>query len=134
GHAHASCGPVAKLPAAAARSSWIGVLVGLTIHTLIDGMALAASVQMDHLHGGAGGLLLGFGTFLAVFLHKPLDAVSITSMMAASGRSPRVRQLANLAFALACPLGAALCYAGLAGGGGVLVAYLLAFSAGVFLC
>ena len=137
-HEHAACVHALAadgiVPGSAAGSSWIGVLVGLTIHTLIDGMALAASVRMDHLHGGAGGVMLGFGTFLAVFLHKPLDAVSITSMMAAGGRSTRLRQLANLAFALACPLGAALCYAGLAGGGGAVVGYLLAFSAGVFLC
>ncbi|MEX0824656.1 MAG: ZIP family metal transporter [Pirellulaceae bacterium] len=119
------------------RHSWIGVLVGLMIHTLIDGVTLAASVRMDATHGSGTGILLGFGTFLAVFLHKPLDAISITSLMAASGQSPRHRQWANFAFALTCPLGAAACYAGVAGGGPAstaIVAYVLAFSAGVFLC
>lgn len=119
------------------RHSWIGVLVGLIIHTLIDGVTLAASVQMDAAHGPGTGILLGFGTFIAVFLHKPLDAISITSLMAASGQSPRHRQWANFAFALACPLGAAIFYAGVASGGPTstaIVAYVLAFSAGVFLC
>lgn len=119
------------------RHSWIGVLVGLIIHTLIDGVTLAASVQMDAAHGGGTGILFGFGTFIAVFLHKPLDAISITSLMAASGQSPRHRQWANFAFALACPLGAAIFYAGVASGGPTstaIVAYVLAFSAGVFLC
>ncbi len=119
------------------RHSWLGVLVGLMIHTLIDGVTLAASVQMDATHLGPSGLFLGFGTFLAVFLHKPLDAISITSMMAASGQSERKRDWANFAFALTCPLGAAICYAGIATGGptsSAVVAYVLAFSAGVFLC
>ena len=34
---------------------------------------------------GTAWSLAGLGTFLAVFLHKPLDAMSITSLMAASG-------------------------------------------------
>jgi len=118
----------------AGKSSWLGVLLGLTIHTLIDGVTLAAAVRMDASHAAPTGLLFGFGAFLAVFLHKPLDAISITSMMAANGKSPAARRFANLAFALACPLGAALCYAGLSLGGGPAVSYLLAFSAGVFLC
>ncbi|QEG39555.1 ZIP family metal transporter [Roseimaritima ulvae] len=118
----------------AGRYSWLGVLAGLTIHTLIDGVTLAAAVRMDAGHPGRTSLLFGFGAFLAVFLHKPLDAISVTSMMAAGGKSVRARRVANLVFALACPLGAGLCYAGLSVGGGATVAYLLAFSAGVFLC
>lgn len=116
------------------KYSWLGVLAGLTIHTLIDGVTLAAAVRMDAGHPGRTSVLLGFGAFLAVFLHKPLDAISVTSMMAAGGKSVRARRIANLVFALACPLGAGLCYAGLSVGGGAAVAYLLAFSAGVFLC
>lgn len=156
GHEHdASCGGVSSSPqphaekaadqpprpevsvpraAAAGKGSWLGVFFGLTIHTLIDGVTLAAAVAIDAKHAGATGPLLGLGAFMAVFLHKPLDAISITSVMAAGGRSLTARRLANFAFALACPLGAALCYAGLRFDDGNVVAILLAFSAGVFLC
>lgn len=135
GHGHAGHGPgQAHEGAHAHRHSWLAVLAGLTIHTLIDGVTLAAAVAMDASHPGHTGILMGFGAFLAVFLHKPLDAISVTSMMAAGGKSVRARRIANLVFALACPLGAGLCYAGLTMGGSSAVAYLLAFSAGVFLC
>ena len=66
--------------------NWIGVALGLALHTMIDGLALGASVRADV--GEPVFLsLFGFGTFLAVLLHKPLDAISITSLMAAGGWS-----------------------------------------------
>lgn len=137
-HAGDKAGPAsgghAKKSGIGGNAKWLGVLLGLTIHTLIDGVTLAAAVMMDASHPGRSSLLLGFGAFLAVFLHKPLDAISITSLMAANGKSESSRRIANFAFALACPLGAALCYAGLSLTAGPAVAYLLAFSAGVFLC
>jgi zinc and cadmium transporter len=76
----------------------------------------------------------GAGTFLAVLLHKPLDALAITSVMAAGGRSPRLRMLVNLAFALMCPAGALIFYLGVGGEPGPVVGCALGFSAGVFLC
>ncbi len=63
--------------------------------------------------------------------------MSITSLMVASGWSSRARALVNIAFALMCPLGAALFFWGVervAGDSGLLVGAALAFSAGVFLC
>ncbi len=77
------------------------------------------------------------GTFLAIMLHKPLDAVSITSLMSAGGWSTRGRMLVNLAFAVMCPLGAALYLFGahsLPIDQRLLTGTALAFSAGVFLC
>jgi len=63
--------------------------------------------------GASGGwVLFGLGAFLGVLLHKPLDALSVTSLMAAGGWPPRERRLVNLAFALMCPLGAAAFYLG----------------------
>src|SRR5690606_22637579 len=81
--------------------------------------------------------LLGLGTFLAVLLHKPLDSMSITSLMASSGWNRQSMFLVNLGFALICPLGAVLCFFGLAGGEETsqwAIAAALAFSAGVFIC
>jgi zinc and cadmium transporter len=119
---------------------WVGLAFGLALHTALDGVALAASVQAEA-HVTTVMALFGFGTFLAVALHKPLDAMSITSMMAAGGWSLHSRQLANLGFALMCPLGAALFWLGSwlgssywLGAQHTILGYALAFSAGVFLC
>ena len=119
-----------------ANLSWVGVTVGLALHTAIDGIALAASVVAEAEHSGHG-LLLGLGTFLAVALHKPLDAMSITALMAAGGWSKRAQMVINGFYALMCPLGALLFFFGVNGAGGnqpVIVGAALAFSAGVFVC
>ena len=126
----------AHLPPAPHGLSWLGVFFGLAVHTLIDGMALAASVRAEAAHGTGLGVY-GVGTFLAILLHKPLDAVSITSLMAAGGWSIRWRNTVNAGFALMCPLGAALLVLGadhLGGSASLVVGCALAFSAGVFLC
>ena len=137
GHAHAHHGPGHVLPASV--FSWIGIFIGLSIHTLIDGMALAASVQVEaRLHGGTERpFLAGLATFLAVLLHKPLDAMAITSLMAAGGWNTKTRGLANLAFSFLCPLGAALFFLGAWQGeqqSAAIIGRALALSAGVFLC
>jgi len=118
------------------KLSWMGITVGLSLHTLLDGMALAASV-----HGESGHRvmlsLFGFGTFLAILLHKPLDAVSITSLMHAGGWSRRSRLWVNLCFSCMCPLGALLFSVGLTSSTSFqqpVTDAALAFSAGIFLC
>jgi zinc and cadmium transporter len=115
--------------------NWVGMIFGLGLHTLIDGVALAASVVADAEHGAWLGLA-GLGTFLAVALHKPLDAFAITSVMKKDGWSVRGRNAANFAFSLACPLGALLFYFGATelDGGGNLLGWGLALSAGFFIC
>ena len=117
--------------------SWIGLYAGLSLHTLIDGMALAASVSAQR-HAGEPGLpLLGLGTFLAVLLHKPLDAMSITSVMATGGWSPQARRVVNVLFALMCAVGAICFYLGvqqLAETQRLVIGTSLGFAAGVFLC
>jgi zinc and cadmium transporter len=128
GHDHAS---------AAHPYSWLGVALGLGLHTLIDGIALGASVVGFGGHGvEAGSGWLGLGVFLAILLHKPLDALSITSLMRAGGWGRGARLAANLGFALLCPLGAALFVlgVGLLENQAFVVGCALAFSAGVFLC
>jgi zinc and cadmium transporter len=82
-------------------------------------------------------LISSFAIFLAVALHKPLDALSITTTMAAGGWTASQRWIANLAFSLMCPLGAALFYFGAGQATEFqhsLIGAALAFSAGVFLC
>lgn len=117
--------------------NWIGLFVGLAIHTLLDGVALAASTVADASHHTQDVALFGLGTFLAVALHKPLDALAITSLMRTSGWSARSQTLVNFGYALMCPLGAMLFWFGasrLAAGENAAVGYALAFSAGFFLC
>ncbi len=112
--------------------TWSGAAFGLTLHSLLEGVALAASIQHEH-----GSLrLAGLGTFLVIFLHKPFDSMTIAMLMARGGWSPKSRLIVNGLFALAIPLGAALVFAGLAAdsAGGMFVAYALAFSAGTFVC
>lgn len=113
--------------------SWVGLGLGLAVHTLIDGVALGAVM---HASSPAGGLI-GVGVFLAILLHKPLDAMSIVTVMAAGGWSRKARGSANLVFALMCPLGAMLFYFGVDGvqdSRNYVVAAALAFSAGAFIC
>jgi zinc and cadmium transporter len=118
--------------------SWLGVFFGLGLHTLIDGLALAASVQSDLARGAAGGWkVAGAATFLAILVHKPLDAVSITSLMTARRWTLGSKLLVSAGFALMCPLGAILFVSGLgrfSGSEELILGGALAFSAGVFLC
>jgi len=114
--------------------SWIGILTGLSVHTLLDGIALGAAVTGPT---ATTSVLPGFGVFLAIVLHKPLDAVSITSLMATGGWQRNRIQAVNAAFAMMCPLGAALVVVGsswLPALQNELAGAALAFSAGVFLC
>ncbi|MCR9197173.1 MAG: ZIP family metal transporter [Planctomycetaceae bacterium] len=116
--------------------SWLSITIGLSIHTLIDGIALAASVN-SQASASTSFTLFGFGTFLAICLHKPLDAVSITSLMHAGGWSRRRINLVNTGFALMCPLGAAMTVLGVHQFPAFrqeILGPALAFSAGVFIC
>lgn len=113
--------------------SWAGLCFGLAVHTLIDGIALAAAVQA----GSREFSLAGLGVFLAIVLHKPLDAFSITSLMAARGWAPSKQIIVSLVFALMCPLGALLFAFGvdqLLDSRHLVLGISLAFSAGIFLC
>ena len=113
--------------------TWSGAALGLTLHSLMAGIALAASVE----HQPPGGKLAGLGAFLAILLHKPFDSMTIAMLMAKGGWSPAARSIVNALFALAIPAGAALAYFGGLSAhepGSMAIGHALAFSAGVFLC
>lgn len=128
GHTHSLAERSAK------KLSWVGVALGLSLHSVFDGLAMAAGVaSSDRGHGEA----LGLGAALAVILHKPFGALAITTLMAASGIAASARHKVNLAFALVTPLGALLFFAGFASWAHAHPALLggaLAFCAGTFLC
>ncbi len=118
----------------AQQLSWVGTACGLALHSLLDGLALAAAVQVGR-QGVAG--MTGVGTALAVILHKPFDAMAVSTLMTKSGCSLTARQLLNGLFALATPAGVALFYLGAsryAGSDSAFLGYALAFCAGTFLC
>ena len=120
----------------ALKLTWTGAAFGLTLHTLIDGVAIAASVSNDAMGGAAKGLL-GFGTFLVVVLHKPFDAMALGTLMAAGGWSRRARHWVNALFALANPIGMLIFQLGAThygGGSQLFLGCALVFSAGTFLC
>jgi zinc and cadmium transporter len=135
-HDHDHAGQESAAQSGKHEMSWMGLALGLSIHTLIDGMALGASVAAETTRNSSFSLA-GIGTFLAILLHKPLDAMSIVTLMTAA-KWPAARQRAvNLLFALMCPIGALLFWVGTKlyiATQHELLGCSLAFSAGVFLC
>jgi zinc and cadmium transporter len=63
------------------------VMLGLVIHTLFDGIAIASGFFVSN--------WLGWIIFLAVFLHKVPEGFTAASVMLASGRSKRVAWAAS---------------------------------------
>lgn len=134
-HNHETCGHNHRHNHAH-KLSWVGIAIGLSLHTLIDGLALGAAIEADS-HREVFLSLFGFGIFLAILFHKPLDAMSITSLMTAGGWSKPAQNLVNLGFSLMCPLGALAFVLGVSHLGGSqhhLVGGALAAAGGVFIC
>ncbi len=116
---------------------WGSAAFGLAVHSLAGGIALASAVAADF-QVGKGMMGAGFGVFLATVLHKPADALTITSLMLRAGEDRRHTHLINLGFALMIPAGAVLFVIGTlmpaSISPGTWTASALAFSAGTFLC
>ncbi len=134
-HDHGHDDPPPTLADQSAKQlSWIGTTLGLTFHSLLDGLALAVAVEAGR-QGNAK--IAGLGVALVVILHKPFDAMAVSTLMAASGKSHFSRHVLNGLFALASPLGAVLFYFGanhVVGSDLPVLGYALAFCAGTFLC
>jgi zinc and cadmium transporter len=106
----------------------------MALHSLMGGVALAAAVAAK---GGGHTVLVGSGTVLVIILYTPLDAMTVSTLMAASGCSRFSRHVLNGLFALVTPLGAMLFYAGASHFFGSNPAFLggaLAFCADTFPC
>ena len=119
------------------RLTWTGAAVGMGLHSLLEGVALAASVATFAGHPGDGApALAGLGTFLVILLHKPFDSMTVATLLRAGGAGRGRVLLVNFLFAMLVPVGAMLFAAGVTalGGAEVAVPYALAFSAGTFLC
>lgn len=115
--------------------SLIGIVLGLSLHTITEGVTLGAGTRMASEEMST---LPGLAIALAIVLHKPLDAYSITALMRSMNHSGRMRLVVNVAFALICPLVAVTTYffIGPLSGfvGSSIIGYALAFGVGAFLC
>jgi zinc and cadmium transporter len=145
-HEHAPTAPVEHAKdhraAAPAVAGWMAVF-GLTIHTFMNGVGLAGAVQAvqePHAEPAASAAavsLPGLAMFLAIFLHKPADALAISTVLSRKGVPRRLITLVQLGFALMVPIGATVfCLtAGSIEEGlrGQLTGAALSFSAGTFL-
>ena len=106
-----------------ARSAYTGI-GGLMIHTLFDGVSIAAASQID--------LKVGFLVFIAVFLHKFPEGFTIGSMVIAAGKGIREVVIATSLIGGTTLIGVVLFY--FAGNYlGFSVAYALPIASGVTL-
>jgi zinc and cadmium transporter len=128
----------ASLPARTGHAlEWASAAFGLAVHSLVGGVALASAVVADfQVHGGLGEA--GIGVLLATLVHKPADALTISTLMVRGGSARWFVHLVNLGFGLMIPLGVALFVVGMSGftpgAAASVAAAALSFSAGTFLC
>jgi zinc and cadmium transporter len=117
--------------------AWAPAGVGLAVHSLVGGVALASAVFADYQEHGALGAA-GIGVLLATLVHKPADALTISTLMVRSGSARTLMHLVNLGFGLMIPLGVALFVMGMSGfspgAASSFAAAALSFSSGTFLC
>jgi zinc and cadmium transporter len=116
---------------------WGAAAIGLAIHSLAGGVALASAAAADP--GGRLGVgAAAWGVFVATLVHKPADALTIVSLMLRAGVPRTLAHLVNLSFALMIPLGVVLFFLGIGrlepSASTSFTASALAFSAGTFLC
>jgi zinc and cadmium transporter len=91
--------------AAPTVAGWMAV-VGLTIHTFMNGAGLAGEVNAD-MGSSAAAAIPGLAIFLAIVFHKPADALAISTVLWRKGVGRGKLTLVQIGFALMVPLGAA---------------------------
>lgn len=116
---------------------WKAAAVGLTLHSLLGGVALASADAL----ASCDTWVLAQGVFLATLLHKPADALTITSLMRHGKERSILAHFVNLAFAMMIPAGAVIFSVGQSQLAvwpketiQTITAAALAFSSGTFLC
>ena len=117
------------------HSSLWGIILGMLIHSLMEGIILGTSIQSSWHHGSiAPG---GFGIFLIILIHKPLDIAAILGAMKVARKSISSQKILIVLFSLTTPLTCALIYWGketlIANGYDHIIGYAMAFSAGTLL-
>ncbi len=99
--------------------------IGLSLHSLITGLALGAGIMVPR---------LGFIVFLAVLFHKLPASLSLTSLFIKEHYSTKKLFIYLSSFSIMVPLGTVITYLFLRGNTNYqTIGYLIAFSAGTFL-
>jgi len=106
--------------------TWVGTYGGLTLHSVLAGVALAAAWS-------AGGFEIALGVFVAIVLHKPFDGLTLVAMMRIAKVGKTKTKIANVVFSFGVPIGVLLFQIGDEVSHQAIAA-ALAFSAGMFLC
>lgn len=101
-----------------------GALIGLSIHSLTTGLALGSGIKIPQ---------LGIVVFLAIFLHKIPETLSLTALLLKEHWKTKNILWIILAFSLLVPIGALIVFMFSAVININLLNYLIAFSAGIFL-
>ena len=114
-----SCGHEHKL-------TWVGTLVGLTVHSVLAGIALAAAWRI-------GGVPVAIGVFVAIVAHKPFDGLTLIAMMRIANVNQKKSKITNILFAFSVPIGVVL-FQLWGDVNASVISATLAFSAGMFLC
>ncbi|MAX27543.1 MAG: iron permease [Phycisphaeraceae bacterium] len=118
------------------KLSWGGAALGMTLHSIIGGVALASAMLAEK-HVSPAAAWPGVAAFAVIVLHKPFDALTVITLTRLSSMSKFASHMINLLFSLAVPAGAALALLGMEhwiAANPMFIAYALAFSAGTFIC
>jgi zinc and cadmium transporter len=87
----------------------VAAFIGLSVHALVDGLALGAAVLLSAGIGpeeAGAHRALGTIVFFAIFAHKGPSAMALASILKDEGRGTGQILLMNVIFALMTPLGA----------------------------
>lgn len=108
------------------RLTGAAAFVGLTIHSLLAGVALGAAWVL-------GGLPVALGVFVAIVLHKPFDALTLIALLRVGSASRTKLIVMNVLYALTVPCGVLIFITG-GTASPEAISSAIAFSAGMFLC
>ena len=108
------------------RLTGVGAFIGLTVHSLLAGVALGAAWML-------GGLPVALGVFIAIVLHKPFDALTLVALLRLKHTSKSKLHLANVLYAFTVPCGVLIFMFG-GDTSTDIISGAIAFSAGMFLC
>jgi zinc and cadmium transporter len=102
----------------------IPAFLGISLHSLLDGVALGASLIFHH---------LGPVVLLAVLIHKLPDSMSVSTILLSAGWSRSKVAVLSVLFALTTPFGALVSYLFLRALSPEFLAMAIGVSAGTFL-
>ena len=102
-----------------------GALIGLSLHSLFDGIAIGAGFEVSP--------TIGFIATIGVLIHKLPEGLSIMSILLSADYKSREAMYYVTLIALGTPVGALISYFFLTGISLTFIGFALAFSAGTFI-